>query len=190
MADWAREVRNSQPEYRVSSSSTWSASAGGAWERKLDTQSSDWARSSRWSAPTTRNLAGSDFETDREWHASTMRCGEGWASDPQWSQYKRAKPTYTDPEDNTRADAAMPIGTTSKTWSPRADGHQQSRDDDSRLNSSMCSTQWRPRLRAEKDMSSVAGDASERSAATPRLGSTAERDGEALKEWRLRHPRY
>ena len=48
-ADWAREVRNSQPEYRTSSSSTWHASAGGAhaWERKWDTQSSDWARSSR-----------------------------------------------------------------------------------------------------------------------------------------------
>ena len=76
-----------------------------------------------------RNLAGSDFETDRKWHASTMRYGEGWANDPTWSQYKRAKPTYTDPEDDTRADATMPIGTTSKTWDPRADSqfwHRQS----------------------------------------------------------------
>ena len=52
--------------------------------------SSEWARSSRWSAPTARNLAGSDFETDREWHASAMRYGEGWAAwanDPTWSQH-------------------------------------------------------------------------------------------------------
>ena len=34
--DWAREVRNSQHEYRVSSSNTWHASASGAraWGRK------------------------------------------------------------------------------------------------------------------------------------------------------------
>ena len=80
-ADWAREVRNSQPEYRVSSSSTWHASAGGAhaWGQKWDSQSSGWARSSMWSAPTAKNLAGSDYETDREGHASTMRYGDGWA---------------------------------------------------------------------------------------------------------------
>ena len=67
------------------------------------------------SAPTTRNLVGSDFETDREWHASTMGCGEGWANDPTWSQYRRAKPTYADPEDDTRIDAAMSVGIASKT---------------------------------------------------------------------------
>ena len=39
-------------------------------------------------------------------------------------------------------------------------------------------------------MSSVAGDTSEGSTAIPRLGSIAERDDEALKEWRLRHPRH
>ena len=63
-ADWARKVRNSQPEYRVSSSNTWRASASGAHARgrKWDTQSSERGRSSMWSAPTTRNLAGSDFE--------------------------------------------------------------------------------------------------------------------------------
>ena len=47
---------------------------------------------------------------------------------------------------------------------------------------SMSSTQWRPRLRAEKDLSSAAGDISEGSIAAPRLGSIDELDKEALRE--------
>ena len=43
-----------------------------------------------------------------------MRYGGGWANDPTWPQHKRAKPTYTDQEDDTRTDAMMPIATTSK----------------------------------------------------------------------------
>ena len=54
----------------------------------------------------------------------------------------------------------------------------------------MSSTQWRPRHRAEKDMSSVAGDASDGSIAVPRLGSIEELDEEALRELRVRHPRH
>ena len=71
-ADWAREARHSQPEFRTTSSSTWQPSAGGAhaWDWKRDSQPSDWARSSRWLAPAARNLAGPNFEIDREWHAS------------------------------------------------------------------------------------------------------------------------
>ena len=76
---------------------------------------SGWARSSMRSPPTAKNLAGSDYETDRERHASTMRYGNGWANDPTWSQYKRAKPTYADPEDDRRNGPTMPIGSTSKT---------------------------------------------------------------------------
>ena len=51
-----------------------------------------------------------------------MRYGEGWAHDPTWSQQKRAKPTQADPEDDMKVDPMMPIGSTSKTWSPKADG--------------------------------------------------------------------
>ena len=41
-ADWACKVRNSQEEYRVSSSDTWYASAGGthAWDTNWDSESS------------------------------------------------------------------------------------------------------------------------------------------------------
>ena len=44
--DWAREVRNSQPDYKVSSSDTWHASAGGAhaWGQKWDSHPSEWNR--------------------------------------------------------------------------------------------------------------------------------------------------
>ena len=54
---------------------------------------------------------------------------EGWVHDPTWNQSKRAKPTHTDPEDDTKVDSTMPIGTTSKTWNPKSDGqfwHEQS----------------------------------------------------------------
>ena len=51
-----------------------------------------------------------------------MRYGEGWAHDPTYSQYKRAKPTQTDPEDDTSVDPSLPVGSTSKTYNPRMDG--------------------------------------------------------------------
>ena len=64
--DWAREVRNSQPDYKASSSKTWHASAGGAhaWGQKLDSYQSDCNRPYQWSAQTTKTLAGSDYDTD------------------------------------------------------------------------------------------------------------------------------
>ena len=77
----------------------------------------------------------------------------------------------------------------SKTWESRADSkfwHRQSKDCDPGLSSSTSSTQWRPNLRAERDVSSVAGDISEGSAASPRLGSIDELDEEALRDWRMR----
>ena len=58
---------------------------------------------------------------------------EGLANDPTWSQYKRAKPTHTDPEDDMKVDSAIPVGTTSKTWNPKADDqfwHRQSKSDE------------------------------------------------------------
>ena len=48
----------------------------------------------------------------------------------------------------------------------------------------MSSTQWRPRLRAEKDLSSVAGDIFEGSTAAPRLGGIEELDEESLRKVR------
>ena len=102
-----------------------------------------------------------------------MRYSEGWAHDPTWNHYKRAKPTHTDPEDDMRVDSTMPVGTTSKTQSPKSDDqfwHEQSGSEGHRGSSSQSSTQWRPRLRPNRDVSSVAGDTSEGSAAPQRLG--------------------
>ena len=42
------------------------------------------------------------------------RYGEGWAHDPTYSHYKRAKPTYTDPEEDMKVDPSMPVGSKSK----------------------------------------------------------------------------
>ena len=46
----------------------------------------------------------------------------------------------------------------------------------------MSSTQWRPRLRAQKDWSSAAGDAYEGSTTAPRLGSVEELDESAERK--------
>ena len=53
----------------------------------------------------------------------------------------------------------------------------------------MSSTRWRPRLRAERDTSSIAGDTSEGSTAGPRLGPIDEislLDEEALRTFQER----
>ena len=80
-------------------------------------------RTSQWRAPTTKELVGSDYATDREWHEARMWYSSEWASDPsQWSQCsKRAKPTHSHPSDDERSDVATPAGTTSKTWKPGPD---------------------------------------------------------------------
>ena len=144
--------------------------------------SSGWDRS-KWSTLTAKNLGWSDYETDHEWHASAMRCGEGWAHDSTWNQCRRAKPTHTDPEDDVRVDSTMPVGATSKTWNPNSDDqfwYGQSGSEVYGGSSSQSSTQWRPRLRPNSDLSSVAGDASEGSAAPQRLGSIEENEGEPV----------
>ena len=74
-------------------------------------------------APTRRTLKGSDYEMDQEWQLRNMRYGEGWACDSSQSHYKRAKPTYTDPEDDRMTDSSLPIGSTSKTYGPKKDGN-------------------------------------------------------------------
>ena len=113
---WASDIRQSQPDYW--SSSKWQSSAGddSSWKKV-----SDW-EGSQWSAPTRGTLKGSEYDTDQEWQLRNMRYGEGWACDSTQSHYKRAKPTYTDPEDDRMTDSSLPIGSTSKTYDPKKDG--------------------------------------------------------------------
>ena len=112
----------------VDSSSRWHSSAGddSSWKKV-----SDW-EGSQWSAPTRRTLKGSEYETDQEWHLRDMRYGDGWAYDSTQSHCKRAKPTYTDPEDDRMTDSSLPLGSTSltsKTYDPRKDGNFWQRKD-------------------------------------------------------------
>ena len=114
-----------------------------------------------------------------------MRYGEGWAHDPAYSHYKRAKPTQTDPEDDKNADPSLPVGSTSKTYNPRTDGSFWKRTDSGQewTQSSSSSAHWRPRMSHEKYYSSVAGDASEASTTANALGSISESDGDAVRAW-------
>ena len=91
-----------------------------------------------------------------------------------------------------RVDPMMPVGSTSKTWNPREDAQfwQRPSENEGSWSQSSHSTQWKPRLRPTRDISSVAGNASEGSAAVPRQGSVDESEGAAVKEGRSRHPRY
>ena len=144
---------------------------------------SDW-EGSQWSAPTRRTLKGSEYETDQEWQLRNMRYGDGWAYDSTQSHCKRAKPTYTDPEDDRMTDSSLPMGSTSKTYDPKKDGNFWQRGDSGQdwSHSSSSSGQWRPRLWHERNISSAAGDASDASNA-----STHEGDGDAVRassEWK------
>ena len=105
-------------------------------------------------------MKGSDYDTDREWHSRNMKYGEGWAYDSSRSHYKRAKPTGTDPEDDRQADSALPIGSTSETYDPQRDHTMWQRKDSSQhwRHSTSSGDQWKPRLRHDRDISSVAGD--------------------------------
>ena len=176
---WASDVRQSQPDQWSDSSAKWVSSAGddSSWKR-----ASEW-EGSQWSIPTKWTLKGSDYDIDREWHLRNMRYGEGWAYDSSRSHYKRAKPTGTDPEDDRKEDSALPIGSTSKTYDPQSDYTMWQRKDGNQTwrQSSSSGDQWKPRLRYDRDLSSVAGDASEASAATHRLKSIYESDGDAVK---------
>ena len=88
------------------------------------------------------------------------------------SQNAKGK-THTDPEDDVKVDPMMPVGSTSKTWNPRADDRfwqRQSGSGEHWGHLSQYLTQWKPRLRPERDFSSVAGETSEGSTVLPRLG--------------------
>ena len=112
-----------------------------------------------------------------------MRYGEGWAYDSSRSYYKRAKPTGTDPEDDRKEDSTLPIGSTSKTYDPQGDYTMWQRRDSNQnwRQPTSSGDQWKPRLRQDRDLSSVAGDASEASAASHRLRSIYEGVGDAVK---------
>ena len=176
---WASDVRQSQPDQWSDSSAKWMSSAGddSSWKR-----ASEW-EGSQWSIPTKWTLKGSDYDIDREWHSRNMKYGEGWAYDSSRSHYKRAKPTGTDPEDDRKEDSALPIGSTSKTYDPQSDYTMWQRKDSNQnwRQSTSSGDQWKPRLRHDRDLSSVAGDTSDASAATHRLKSIYESEGDAVK---------
>ena len=176
---WASDARQSQPDQWSDSSAKWASSAGddSSWK-----QASEWERS-QWSAPTKWNLKGSDYDMDKEWHSRNMKYGEGWAHDFSRSQYERAKPTGTDPEDDRKADPTMPIGSTSKTYDPRNDYTMWQRKNSNQYWKQVDSSgsQWKPRLRPDEEMSSVAGDTSDANDAAGRLKSIHESEGDAVK---------
>ena len=103
---------------------------------------------------------------------------------PSSSRYKRAKPTRTDPEDDRRADPTLPIGSTSKTYDPQKDYTMWQRRDSSQYWKQAASSgdQWRPKLRSETEMSSVAGDTSDAS----RSSSWSEEHSVSMKETQRR----
>ena len=132
---------------------------------------------------------GSEYESDREWHLRNMHYGEGWACDSTQSHSKRAKPTYTDPEDDRMTDSSLPIGSKSKTYDPEKDGNfwRQCDRGQSWSYSSSSSGQWRPRLWHERAISSAAGDTSDASNAVHHLRSIREDDSDAVRassEWK------
>ena len=176
---WASDARQSQPDQWSDSSAKWISSAGddSSWK-----QASEW-EGSQWSVPTKWTLKGSDYDMDKEWHSRNMKYGEGWAHDSSRSHYKRAKPTGTDPEDDRKADSTLPIGSTSKTYDPQNDHTMWQRKDSNQYWKQAVSSgsQWRPRLRSDEEISSVAGDTSDASAAAYRLKSICENEGEAVK---------
>ena len=108
---------------------------------------------------------------------------KGGLTIPPRSRYKRAKPTGTDPEDDRRADPTLPAGSTSKTYDPQRDYTMWQRRDSNQYWKQAASSgdQWRPKLRSETEMSSVAGDTSDASAAAHHLKSINESDGDAVK---------
>ena len=120
---------------------------------------------------------------DKEWHSRNMKYGEGWAHDFSRNRYKRAKPTGTDPEDDRKADPTLPIGSTSKTYDPQTDHTMWQRKDSNQYwkQADSSGSQWKPKLRSDEAMSSVAGDTSDANDAACRLKSIYEGDGEAMK---------
>ena len=104
-------ARNSQPEYRVS------PGLGVRQEAALTAGDRNGTHSRRdgldhlsglLTLLQPRNLAGSEYDADREWHVHALRT----ACTVQAGQA---------PLTQTRSDPTMPVGSTSKTWDPRAD---------------------------------------------------------------------
>ena len=190
-----RHIRILDPKRKIepraaSSSSSWQVLAGGtnAWRQQWCSSSSGWDRSQQWSAPTSPNLTGPNHDLDHEWRQGRMCHATGWAHNPSWSQSKRVKPTHTDPEDDRHSDPPLTSGSTSKMWDPARDHGFWSEGCSTHglaaSASSSSSTHWRPKLRADKDISSNAGDTSESSTTGPRLGCIDELsslDEEALR---------
>ena len=103
---------------------------------------------------------------------------------PPRAAISEQSPTGTDPEDDRRADPTLPIGSTSKTYDPQNDYTMWQRKDSNQYWKQAASSgdQWRPRLRSEAEMSSVAGDTSDASAAVHRLNSINEHEGDAVRD--------
>ena len=117
--NWTKEVQASRPE-RIDDAQ-WRTDVSGTYalNQSWSSSGSGWNGSTTWSAPTSSNLIGPDYSTDRECYESRRGYTPGWANDSSyWYQSKRAQPTRTDPEDDRQTDSAMPSGSTSKTWSP------------------------------------------------------------------------
>ena len=96
----ARELQASRPER--SDESRWKSDVGGTNTsyQSWSSSGSCWSRPSTWATPTSSNLTGPDYSTDREWQESRRGYTSGWENDPSYrSQSKRAKPTHTDPEE-------------------------------------------------------------------------------------------
>ena len=89
------------------------------------------------------------------------------------------------PKDDMQVDPSLPVGSTSKTHIPQADGQFWKQADSGQewTQSSTSSTYWRPRVRHEKYYSSVAGDTSEASTTMHNLGSINESEGDAVRAW-------
>ena len=92
-------------------------------------------------------------------------------------------PPEVDPEDDRKADSTLPMGSTSKTYDPQNDYTMWQRKDSDQYwkRATSSGDQWKPRLRQDGEMSSVAGDTSDASAMTNRLKSIYESEGDAVK---------
>ena len=119
------------------------------------------------------------------WHARTRRYGEGWARDPTYSQQKRAKPTYADPEDDMKVDPSMPMGSTSKTYNPRADGQlwpSQSGSGEEWTHSSASSSKWRDMRSIIPALLAIPLKLAQRCAILAALMSRNS-EGDAVRDW-------
>ena len=113
---------------------------------------------------------------DSSWKRASEWEGSQWSSPTKWtlkgSDYDIGK-----------EDSTLPIGSTSKTCEPKGDYTMWQRKDSNQnwRQSTSSGDQWKPRLRQDRDLSSVAGDTSAASAASQRLKSIYEGVGDAVK---------